>query len=133
MNIYRYILRYGVISVFFLMLLGIFFITKHFSVREKVAVDIMYHDNRFTAYVAKTACLYLKKGDTISIDFATHNQCSFLVLNETEESTHWRLSLEPIGDKQTLLNIFNNDTKQLGHTYTRDYKLIDVIMRYHYK
>ena len=123
----RYLLRYGVFAILFLLFSGTLYIMNRLQLRTKQPVSIVCLDGECRAYVAASSWLP-HSADTLRVVQTPHGELCFTIDSVTREPSSTVLHLRPAEGMPSLQARLRGDTFFSGFVFVGQERLCDVVM-----
>ena len=123
----RFLLRYGVFAILFLLFCGTLFIMNRLQLRTKQPVSIVCLDGECRAYVATSSWLP-HPADTLRVVQTPHGELVFTIDSITREPSSTVLHLRHATGMSSLQARLQGDTFFSGFVFVGHERLRDVVM-----
>ena len=84
----KFIVKYGVFSTFFIMVIGIVWIAEYYDIQVKQPIHLVVSEDSCKVYINRQSTLLMHKNDTLSVNQTLYGDFHFIVDSTYNESTY---------------------------------------------
>lgn len=110
----KFIVKYGVFSIFFIMVIGVAWITEYYEIQVKQPIHLIVSEDRCKVYINRQSNLILHQNDIISVCQTLYGNLHFIVDSAYNEATFSVFLVHPQEGN-------NFQEKTQGDTYIEGY------------
>ncbi|WP_278786102.1 hypothetical protein [Prevotella histicola] len=113
----KFIVKYGVFSILFIMVIGMVWIAEYYEIQVKQPMHLVVSEDRCKVYINRQSNLILHKDDTLSVSQTLYGNLHFIVDSTYNEATFSVFLVHPREE-----NNFQERTQ--GDTYIEGYMIL---------
>ena len=113
----KFIVKYGVFSILFIMVIGMVWIAEYYEIQVKQPMHLVVSEDRCKVYINRQSNLILHKDDTLSVSQTLYGNLHFIVDSTYNEATFSVFLVHPREE-----NNFQERTQ--GDTYSEGYMIL---------
>lgn len=83
----KFIVKYGVFSIFFIMVIGVAWIAEYYEIQVKQPIHLVVSEDRCKVYINRQSNLILHQNDIISVCQTLYGNLHFIVDSTYNEAT----------------------------------------------
>ena len=83
----KFIVKYGVFSIFFIMVIGVAWIAEYYEIQVKQPIHLVVSEHRCKVYINRQSNLILHQNDIISVCQTLYGNLHFIVDSTYNEAT----------------------------------------------
>ena len=124
----KFIVKYGVFSTFFIMVIGIVWIAEYYDIQVKQPIHLVVSEDSCKVYINRQSTLLMHKNDTLSVNQTLYGDFHFIVDSTYNEYTYSVLLVHP-QEKNDFRDRTQGDTYIVGYVSLGKEKVREMLIR----
>lgn len=124
----KFIVKYGVFSIFFIMVIGIVWIAEYYEIQVKLPIHLFVSEDGCKVYINRQSTLLRHKNDTLSVNQTLYGNFHLIVDSTYNEATFSVLLVHP-QEKNDFRERTQGDTYISGYVSLGREKVREMLLR----